>query len=170
MWEVVASRCSEEKLFKKLHKIYREMPVLESLPNNVKCLQAVWCAILLKRDSRIGVSEPSVRRSFTKFCSWIILKNHRKTPVLESLFKESLEADVHRCSSQELFLKSLHSSQKRTCTEVFFSNVAGPQNCNFIQKRLQHSFLPVNFMNYSKRSILCRGSMNGWFWNTSARF
>ena len=39
-----------------------------------------------------------------------------------------------------------------------------------LKKRLQHRFFPVNFVNYSKTSILCRGSMNGWFWNTSVPF
>ena len=66
-----------------------------------------------------------------------------------------------------LFLKSLQTSQESTCVGVFLNNVAGPQNCTFIKKRLRHRFFLVNFVNYSKTSILCRGSMNGWFWNTS---
>ena len=49
-------------------------------------------------------------------------------------------------------------------TEHLFKNVAGPQNCNLIKKRLQHRFLLMNFVQYSKTSILCGGSMNGWFW------
>ena len=40
-------------------------------------------------------------------------------------------------------LKSLQISQKITCVGVFFNKVAGPQNCYFIKKRLQHRFFPV---------------------------
>ena len=28
---------------------------------------------------------------------------------------------------------------------VFFNEIAGPQNCNFIKKRLQHRLFPVKF-------------------------
>ena len=52
---------------------------------------------------------------------------------------------------------------KHRCTGVFFNNVAGPQNCSFLKKRLQRKFFLVNFVNYLKTSILCTGSMNGWF-------
>ena len=62
-----------------------------------------------------------------------------------------------------MFLNILEISQENTC-------VGAPQNCNFIKKRLQHRFCPVNFVNYSKTSILCRGSMDDWFSNTSVRF
>ena len=46
-------------------------------------------------------------------------------------------------------------SQESTCVGVFFNKVAGPQNCNFIKKRLQHRFFVVNFENYSKTPIFC---------------
>ena len=39
----------------------------------------------------------------------------------------------------------MHISQESICVEVFFNKVAGPQNCNFIKKRLQHRFFPMNF-------------------------
>ena len=42
------------------------MPVLDSLSNTVKGLQAVRLATLLKRDPRAGVSESAVRRCSIK--------------------------------------------------------------------------------------------------------
>ena len=45
-------------------------------------------------------------------------------------------------------LKSLQISQKITCVGVFFNKVAGPQNCYFIKKRLQHRFFPVKFAKF----------------------
>ena len=44
-----------------------------------------------------------------------------------------------------------------------FFKVAGPQNYNFIKKRLQHRFFAVNFVNCSKTPILRRGRMYGCF-------
>ena len=37
--------------------------------------------------------------------------------------------------------KCFHISQQSTCVGVFLNKFAGPQNCNFIKKRLQRSFL-----------------------------
>ena len=82
--------------------------------------------------------------------------------MLESLFKYSLEADIHRCSSKSLFLKSSQILQESICVAVFFSKVEGPQNCNVIKERLQHRFI--------REHLFCRGSMNGWFWKTNALF
>ena len=45
---------------------YRTPPLAASASNTVKCVQALKLATLLKRDPRIGVSEPAVRRSSTK--------------------------------------------------------------------------------------------------------
>ena len=39
-------------------------------------------------------------------------------------------------------------SQKSTCVADFFKKVAGPQNCNFIKKRLQHKFYSVKFVKF----------------------
>ena len=39
-------------------------------------------------------------------------------------------------------------SQESTCVRFFFNKVAGPQNCNFIKKRLQHRFFPVKFAKF----------------------
>ena len=57
----------------------------------------------------------------------MIHKIQWKTPVLESLFKSSLEVDVHRCSSKQLFLKGLQISQETTFIGIFFNKVAGPR-------------------------------------------
>ena len=51
-----------QKNSKKLHKIHREIPVLESLSNTVKGLHAVRLATLLKRNPSTGVLEPAVRK------------------------------------------------------------------------------------------------------------
>ena len=52
-----------------------------------------------------------------------------------------------------MFLKSLKSSQESICAGVFYDKVAGPQNCNFIKKRLQHSFF-LEFCELSKSTYL----------------
>ena len=44
--------------------------------------------------------------------------------------------------------KFLQISQESTCVAVFSNKVAGPQNSNFIKKRLQHRFFPVKFANF----------------------
>ena len=48
--------------------------------------------------------------------------------------------------------------QESTCVGVFFNKVTGPQNCNFIKKRLQHRFLPVKFANFFKNTLFYRTS------------
>ena len=60
--------------------------------------------------------------------------------MLESLFKQSLKADVYRCSSKYLFLKTLQIPQESTCAGVFFDKVAGSQNCNFIKRDYNTGF------------------------------
>ena len=66
MQEKVARRCSTEKLSLKLHNICRKIPVLESLSNTVKGLQAIRLATLLKRNPRSSVLEPAVRKCSLK--------------------------------------------------------------------------------------------------------
>ena len=68
----------------KFHKIHRYIPLAGSLSNTVKCFHALRLTTLLKRDTRIGVSEPAIRRSTIKLLSNSV---HRKTPLLESFFK-----------------------------------------------------------------------------------
>ena len=55
-----------KKAFQKNSQNSREISVLESLSNTVKCLQAVWLSTLLKREAHTGVSEPVVCGSFAK--------------------------------------------------------------------------------------------------------
>ena len=64
------------------------------------------------------------------------------------------EPAVCRCFAKYVFLNNSQNSQKSTCAGVFFNDVADPENCNFIKKRLQHRFFPVNFVNYSRTPIL----------------
>ena len=66
MREVVARCSTKKKLSLKLHKIHRKVPVLESLSNTVKGLQAIRLASLLMRNPRTGVLEPAVRKSSLK--------------------------------------------------------------------------------------------------------
>ena len=58
-----------QKSFPKIFtKIHREIPVLESLSNTVKCFQAVrfaTCNYYPGRDPGTGASEPAVCRSST---------------------------------------------------------------------------------------------------------
>ena len=49
-------------------------------------------------------------------------------------------------------------SQENTCAGAFFNEVTGFHYCNFIKKRLQHKFFPVNFF---QEHLFCKGSMNG---------
>ena len=65
MQEKVARRCSKKKLSLKLHKICRKIPVLESLSNTVKGLQA-RLATLLKKKPRTSVLEAAVRKCSLK--------------------------------------------------------------------------------------------------------
>ena len=51
---------------RKNHKINGEIPVLQSLSNTVRGLQAVRLTTLLKGDHHTGVSEPAVCKSSTK--------------------------------------------------------------------------------------------------------
>ena len=66
MQEKVARRCSRKKLSLQIHKICRKIPVLESLSNTDKDLQAIRLATLLKRNPRTSVLEPTVRKSSLK--------------------------------------------------------------------------------------------------------
>ena len=66
MQEKVARRCSTKKLSLKLHKICGKIPVLESLSNTAKGLQAIRLATSLKRNPRSSVLEPDVRKCSLK--------------------------------------------------------------------------------------------------------
>ena len=73
-----------QKVPLKFHKIHRYIPLVGSFSNTVKCFHAVRLTTLLNRDTRIGASEPAIRRSTIKFLNNSV---HRKTPLLQSLFK-----------------------------------------------------------------------------------
>ena len=49
-------------------------------------------------------------------------------------------------------LKFLPISQETTGVGVHFHKVAGPQNSNFIKKRLQHKFFPAKFAKFLRAS------------------
>ena len=53
-----------------------------------------------------------------------------------------------------MFLKILQISQEKPCVRFSFNKVAVPQACNFIKKRLQHSFFPVNFVKFLRALFL----------------
>ena len=46
-------------------------------------------------------------------------------------------------------MKKIVNFTEKTCVGVFFNKVAGPQNSNFIQKRLQQRFFPVKFVKFA---------------------
>ena len=41
--------------------------------------------------------------------------------------------------------------RKRLCSSVFFNENTSLQFCNFIKKRLQHRYFPVNIAKFSAR-------------------
>ena len=47
-----------------------------------------------------------------------------------------------------IVIKKFVNFTEKTCVGVFFNKVAGPQNSNFIQKRLQQIFFPVKFAKF----------------------
>ena len=58
----------------------------------------------------------------------------------------------HRwCSVKKVFLKISEISQENTCIGVSSS---GLKTCNFIKKRLEHSYFPVKFANCLKTPFL----------------
>ena len=42
----------------------------------------------------------------------------------------------------------MQMQKESTCVKVFYNKVAGTQDCNFNQKRLQQRFSPVNFAKF----------------------
>ena len=201
MLEVVGRKCSGKTPPIKFHKIYREILVLESsfwisrrpegfckisqntfsyrtplvaasASNTVKCIQAIKLATLIKRDHRTGFQTQPFVDPLQNRCFWIIHKIYGRTPVLESLFKWSLKASIHRFSSKFSWKfvnsKSLHISLGSTCVGVFFNRFAGPWTAALLKRDSNTGFFSVKFVNYPITP--CRGSINGWFWKTSAPF
>ena len=67
---------------------------------------------------------------------------------------ETPEAATGGVSVKKVFLKVLQYSQKNTCVESLFNNVASLKTCNFIKKRLQHKCFPVNSATFLRTPIL----------------
>ena len=60
-----------------------------------------------------------------------------------------------RCSQmffKTIVMKKIVNFTEKTCVVVFFNKVAGPENSNFIQKRLQQRLFPVQFANFVKNN------------------
>ena len=47
-----------------------------------------------------------------------------------------------------IVIKKFVNFAEKACVGLFFNKVAGPQNSNFIQKRLQQRFFPVTFAKF----------------------
>ena len=47
-----------------------------------------------------------------------------------------------------IVIKKFVNFTEKTCVGIFFNKVAGPQNSNFIQKRLQERLFPVKFAKF----------------------
>ena len=59
---------------------------------------------------------------------------------------------MFRSRRSQMFFKTIAIKKfvnftEKTCVGIFFNKDAGPQNSNFIQKRLQQRFFPVKFVN-----------------------
>ena len=66
-----------------------------------------------------------------------------------------LEAATGDVLSKRLFLKISQYSQENTCVlEFLFNIVAGLKACNFVKKRPQHRFFPVNIAKFLRTAIL----------------
>ena len=55
-----------------------------------------------------------------------------------------------------IVIKKFVNFTEKTCVGVFFNKVAGPQNSNFIEKRLQQRFFPVKFAKFLRTTCLNR--------------
>ena len=89
-------------------------------------------------------------------CSWVIHKFHRKTPVLESLFNEA--AVLTTCS----FIKE--DSKNNYFGEHLWTSAS-----KLYLKRDSNAGVFLWILWIIQEHLFCRGSMNCWFWNTSAR-
>ena len=55
-----------------------------------------------------------------------------------------------------IVIKKFVNFTEKTCVRVFFNKVAGPQNSNFIQKRLQQRFFSCEICKISKSNLFYR--------------
>ena len=78
------------------------------------------------------------------------------------------EAALQRCSLKKVLLKYAANLQEKTHAEVRFQSswshllITKLQACNFMKKRLQQSFFPVNIAKFV-RTIFVINTFGGWF-------
>ena len=61
----------------------------------------------------------------------------------------ALYFEMYRSRRSQMFFKNFHNIYRKTPgLESLFSKVAGLQDCNFIQKKLQHRLFPVNIAEF----------------------
>ena len=79
------------------------------------------------------------------------LLHHNTSSYYSSMVAQSfafiLETAFRRCSTKQ-FLKIPQYSQENTVLESLFNKIVGLRDCNFIKKRSQHSYFPVNTGEY----------------------
>ena len=72
--------------------------------------------------------------------------------VFQKLDFQDAEAIVRRCFLKKVFLRISQNLQENTCLESPFKNVA--EAWNFIKKRLQHRYFPVNIAKFLRTAFL----------------
>ena len=80
--------------------------------------------------------------------------NHNRHSQLNDWTIEQQKQPPEVFCLKKMFLKISQFSQENTCIGVSFYKVAGLQTCNFIKKRLQHRFFPVNNAKVLRTPIL----------------
>ena len=76
-------------------------------------------------------------------------------PILLLVFTKKLTKLVaQRCSVKNLFLKCCSIHRKTPVLESILNTVAGLKTYNFILKRLQHRYFPVNIAKFLRTSVL----------------
>ena len=83
------------------------------------------------------------------YCSRVTYTNYNK-----KFCMASPKAVVQRCFEKKLLLKLCVEFTGKHLCRSFFNEVAGLQTCNFIKKRLQYRYFPVNFVKFLGTPIL----------------
>ena len=76
------------------------------------------------------------------------LENSKESTWVRVFFKTIFRSRRSQMFFQTIVIKKFVNFTEKTCVRVFFIKVAGPQNSNFIQKRLQKRFFPVKFAKF----------------------
>ena len=75
----------------------------------------------------------------------------RSTLIIQSVYYGQIESS-HRCSIAKSVLKNFAIfTGKFLCWSLFWTKL---QACNFLKKRLQHRYFPVNVVKFSRTPIL----------------